>query len=563
MVQTPYDLLNIETAADMLLKHMRGKELIVMIPDSDADGFTSAAILYNYFKMQEDCGDFGPLPEIKFIFHDEKSHGLSDMLIMKQIRDLHPALVIVPDASGTDEQYAALNELGCDVCVIDHHEMLNTGDGVKTIVVNNQMSPNYKNKSLSGAGMCFQLCRVLDDKLDFQCAEFHLDLVSIGLAADVMDFRSDETRFLIFEGMMNINLPFLEIFRKDLCYQISRQYDPDKVRLNYKTISWNIAPLINAITRIGTLQEKEMTLNALLFGRAEVMVPSGKRGALDEEVPLVTEALRLATNARSRQNRRKDKLIEAIDNAIKEQGLLEDKVIIVDIDDFDKDQRALSGLIANGFVTMYKRPVILLFKDDKKDTYSGSMRCPENVEAFNGFRDQIQKSHLALYASGHPYAAGVGIKPDNIQELRDHFNAKYQDVDTSPTLYVDFLFEADEDLTDIAELMDELQDYWGRGMDQPLVAVQHVPLRRHEIVLFKADTPSPTLNINLPMGGTCIRFRSSKEEFDSLILPSSGDVEQYYLATIVGELEINEYRDKRTPQIKITDYMIEGVRCDF
>ena len=55
-------------------------------------------------------------------------------------------------------------------------------------------------------GVVYQLCRVFDDMLTFVCADNYLDIVALGLVSDVMDLRSAETRFLVFEGLKPENL---------------------------------------------------------------------------------------------------------------------------------------------------------------------------------------------------------------------------------------------------------------------------------------------------------------------------------------------------------------------
>lgn len=98
--------------------------------------------------------------ELVPLFHVGKTHGLSDTKVMRQIRDeVKPNLLIVPDASGTPEQYQALVDLGLDILVIDHHDTNDRGDNNRVIVVNNQQSENYKNKALSGVGVVWQVCR--------------------------------------------------------------------------------------------------------------------------------------------------------------------------------------------------------------------------------------------------------------------------------------------------------------------------------------------------------------------------------------------------------------------
>lgn len=179
---------------------------------------------------------------------------------MRRIRDeIKPDLFVIPDASGTKQQYQALNDLGIDIVVLDHHDTSERGDGEKVIVVNNQHSKDYKNKDLSGVGVVWQLCRVFDDKCTFVCADSFLDIVALGLVSDVMDLRSPETRFLVNEGLKpeNIRSYFLEYAQFSLYGLRNSNYNPHQ-------IAFQIAPLFNAVNRFGDDEERDLVFRSLL-----------------------------------------------------------------------------------------------------------------------------------------------------------------------------------------------------------------------------------------------------------------------------------------------------------
>lgn len=120
---------------------MNDNEKVALLVDCDADGFTSAALLKNYLAQQ--VLPYASFPdstaEIIPLFHSGKIHGLGDVKIMRALRDeIKPSLLIVPDASGTAEQYQALVNIGIDIVVMDHHDTTERGDGEHVIVVNNQ-----------------------------------------------------------------------------------------------------------------------------------------------------------------------------------------------------------------------------------------------------------------------------------------------------------------------------------------------------------------------------------------------------------------------------------------
>ena len=91
----PYNLKNIERAADMLLQHLRRGSRILYIVDADCDGFTSSAILWLYVK------NIYPDANLSFTVHEHKQHGLDDKI--DWIED-NPNwdLIIVPDAGSYD-----------------------------------------------------------------------------------------------------------------------------------------------------------------------------------------------------------------------------------------------------------------------------------------------------------------------------------------------------------------------------------------------------------------------------------------------------------------------------
>lgn len=564
-VQSPYNLENVELAAKKIIHHLENSPTIAILVDCDCDGYTSAAVLVNYIEEARKSGLVGcdlqwnqNQPELKFIHHEGKIHGLADTDMMKQIRDLvKPALFIIPDASGTEEQYQALVDLGIDLVVLDHHDTDAKGNNDTVIVVNNQHSPNYANKSLSGVGVVWQTCRVMDDLLPVSIANNNLDLVAVGLVGDVMDLRSKETRFLVQEGLNNIVNPLLAqcLFSQD--YKLEGELNPIKV-------GFNIAPLFNAIARIGSLEEKDMLFRALLSDANEKQVLSGNRNTKGQMVPLVVEAYRLITNAKSRQTRRQDKLMGMIDEVISDEGLLENKVLVITIGkgDYEEEHRGLAGLVANKFQSAYSRPCLILFQNDD-GTYSGSGRAPSSIEAFADFRAQCEESRLCRYAMGHGQAFGLGITAINTVALQDYFNEKYEGVDVDPTYDCDFIVDADN--TDICEAIEALSGFsniWGQGLNEPLIALQNVLVGPGTLSLVGQQKNRPTLKFTAKNGVCCVKFGSSQEEFDSLCLPYDG-IEQYYKVTVVGRASMNVWRDTRTPQLLIEDYEVHGVGYDF
>lgn len=240
----PSCIARIKDGAQLLIQHLVNQDKIFILIDSDADGYTSAALLINYLNVL-----FPGLTQnnIQYGYHEGKGHGLSD--IISWLISQNFKLVICPDSSSNDyNEHKLCYDNGIDVLVIDHHE----ADQISpyACVINNQLC-NYPTKSLSGAGMVYKFCCYLDKILQTNEAYNFIDLAAIGMVADMMDIRDFETKELITEGITHLYNPFIKEMVNSNSVMINRAGG-----LTPHTIGFYIAPFINAVTRVGTLEEK-------------------------------------------------------------------------------------------------------------------------------------------------------------------------------------------------------------------------------------------------------------------------------------------------------------------
>ena len=136
--------------------------------------------------------------------HEGKQHGLSpDIAIPAETN-----FVILADGGTNDtEQCKMLSEKGIDVLILDHH--LQDKENPYAVIVNNQISKDYPNKELCGAGVVYKFCQYLDTYLEKDIADDFLDLAAIGMVSDMMDLRDFETHRLVEKGLNNIKNPFV------------------------------------------------------------------------------------------------------------------------------------------------------------------------------------------------------------------------------------------------------------------------------------------------------------------------------------------------------------------
>lgn len=525
---------HLDEGAKMLIKHISQNDKVLIQVDSDCDGYTSAALLMNYL--------YCLFPSfvnnnISYRVHMGKQHGIIPDTIPEDVK-----LVIAPDSSSNDyEAHEYLNLSGVDVLVIDHHEADHISE--YACIINNQLC-DYPTKSLSGVAMVWKFCCYIDMLLKTDHAQKFLDLVALGLVADMMDVRDFETRRLIDKGLQQIRNPYFRgAIDKDQ-FHFTNEITPIGV-------AFYIAPLINATTRVGTQEEKLMLFESMLDFRGYELVPSTKRGCKGQAETRVEQACRNCTNIKSRQTKIRDNSLEKIEQIIVNQNLLSNKILIVQLDDLITD-RNLTGLIANQLMSEYQRPVLILNKIENEDgtiTWEGSGRGYDKSR-LKDFRGFLENNKYVMYAEGHANAFGIGIKDEDINAFIASTNSALDGFDFTPIYNVDFIYKSDEltpeEVIDIAGM----KSLWGQGVEEAEIAVEGIKVHKDNIRILSPDK-NPTLKIMLPNGINFMKFRSSEEEYNKLYSELG-----YVTINIVGECERNIWNNKISPQVMIKDYEI-------
>lgn len=532
---SPLLLKNIESAAKLIFNQLNRDDFHIHIQvDSDCDGYTSAALLLNY--IHAICPS--AMSYISYSFHAGKIHGINPELV-----PANTTLVIAPDSSSNDyDIHKALHNKGVEVLVLDHHQAERISE--YACIVNNQLC-DYPTKSLSGVGVVYKLCQFIDSLLpaDQQKADDFLDVVAIGLVGDMMDLRDFETHYLVQTGLGQLRNPFIKGMAEKNHYQLGDNPTPIGV-------AFYIVPLINSITRVGTMEEKTLLFESMLDWKAFDLVPSTKRGCAGQQETRLEQSLRTCTNVKNRQTRNQDAAVEQVKDIIEQNHLLDHKILLVKLENPSFD-RGITGLIANKLMAEYQRPVALLVKveEDGKPAWSGSARGYEKSK-LNDFRGFCRDSGLVYLAEGHPNAFGFGILDENFDAFLEYADTILKDIEFSPSYKVDFIHSVNNlSPKEILEL-GNMKNLWGQNMDEPLIAVENVAVTKDMITLMARDR-NPTLKIQLPNGVTCIKFKSSEEELDSLF-SENGCV----TINLVGKAEVNKYFNSITPQLIIQNYEI-------
>lgn len=537
---------NIEAGVSLLVKHLKSSNKVGILVDCDADGFTSAALLYNYLY---ELFPFWASKNLIYFIHEDKQHGLSDS--MDKIIQSEVKLIIVPDAGGGDGEYAKqLQEKGIDTLVIDHHHT-ELSQCEPAVVINNQLGA-YPNTTLSGVGVVYKFCQYIDQILLHNIADNFLDLVAVGCVADLMPLTDYETLYYIREGLNNVRNPFIKAMVKEQKYLINKHgnFDP-------YCIGFYIAPFINATIRVGTMDEKLMLFESLLDCRGNTLVDSGKKGHKGEKVSLAEEACRVCANVKSRQTKLRDDNLVVIENLIEEHNLLENKIVAVKLPKELGINKNILGLIANILMDKYQRPILLLNETEEtiapigeiKKAWAGSARNYKYSEIVN-FRQFMEDLPYTLYAQGHASAFGVSILDENFDDFIKTTNELLKDVDFSPIYRVDAIFNEETDAEYVLHIND-LKNYFGTGFEEPYIAVEEIHVNSNNLQL-KSKDKNPTIKITLPNGLELLKFKSSQEEYDELLNT---------VIDVVGTCSASTWMGRTTPQLFIEAYNIK--RNDF
>lgn len=528
-----YELLdNIDKAVGCFAEHFANHETISILYDSDVDGVTSAAIVYKYIKgMDKDY-------PVKIIVHERnKSHGVADMDFA--IPD-DTKLLILPDSSTNDSM--ACNQLiadGIDIIILDHHLADDIAWKNKAIIVNNQISKEYKNKNLSGVGVAYQFLKALDEYYWQYDADDYLDLVALGNIADVMDLRSYETRYLVDCGLNNIkNRMFQELI-------VAQSFSMGGL-ISIHNIAWYCVPIINALIRVGTFEERELLIRAFVDDYVEFEYRKRNGEVVTETI--YERVARLCKNAKSRQDTQRDKLLASL----LEQANTEDKVCIFEVDDANE---GIVGLAANKLADMIQRPCVVVkaVESHGTTTLKGSARNFSHSPIEN-LKDELIDSGEFLMCAGHSSAFGVSLDPENVKHARVTLNRLLADVVYDTTFMCDFVIPADKMEPGFVFEIDGCKFLWCTGIEEPMIAVEYLNVSKKDIRLQGKLFDSITFESN---GVKYVQFKCTDEDPIYKFAVEDGNDDDVLTVTVVGHVSVNEFRGEYTPQM-----MIEGVEVE-
>ena len=512
-----------EKAVKLLDKHISKEWFkIGLVMDNDLDGIMSATL---FAKAMQEINVY-----VEILIDEGKTHGLTENL-MKKIVEEDFTLVVVPDAGSNDIlQHKKLEENNIDFLIIDHHEVEHKTEtfinNSHNVVLNNQLLDI--NKEYTGVGMVFIFIKYFMFYKNINTnVDKYLDLVALGAIGDVSNVADKEIRYYVTKGLNNINNLFIKsvMERKGLQEMTGRD------------ASFSIISMINAVTRIGTVEEKQELFDAIVSDSIETTTvevrkknkSTGKFDKIPTEMTIHDTTVKKCESIKTKQ----DKIVKEFLDKVE---ILYDGNVLIGLLE-EEAPSSITGLVAMKLADKKQKPVMI--GKEYNDSLAGSLRAPDGLD-FKGF---LTESELFDFVSGHASAAGWKIdrkKLDDLYQFIDKFLFKIK----NPFYYVDKLYSKPIEYDIYTVEMDK--HVFGGAVTYPTFGYKSIKFNK------KCITTRGSVTTFFDNGVSFVLFNSpdnmQQEIEDNL------DDRGNLTIDIVGEPRINKFGNKEIPQIVIKDY---------
>ncbi len=522
-LSSPFIFEDMQKAVDRINDAVQTQECVVIYGDFDADGVTSASVLYKTLKFLGANTDYY-IPD-----RMDEGHGINRAALCKLISQEKAKLIITTDCGISNYQEVKLAQsLGTDVIITDHHEPPEEIPPAYAIINPKTMSEDPAGlKKLAGVGVAYKLAQALlevNNKPEF--TEELLHLVAIGTIGDVMPLLG-ENRALVHKGLELITRKKPPAIAKIL--EIAG-YKPDR-KLNSGMVAFGIVPRINAIGRLAGAN------------------PAVELLVTDDGQKLEELAHELDQNNKERQQICESTFQKAEDKIFTEIDLDKNKALIL----ADRDWHpGIVGIVASKLVEKYYRPAFLLSIDEEAREGRCSAR---SVSALNLYDTLTVFSDHFIRFGGHALAAGFVFNLDKISfeslktKINNHIDSILEFDDLSPELKLDMDIEPADLTIDFINELDRLAPF-GEANPYPVFAIPDLTLRSYSLLGQKKNHLKLMFTDNRDRVLEAVWW--NKNELDISIS------EQVDVAFVPS---INNYMDKQRIQLVIKDIRRVEDRC--
>lgn len=530
VLHDPFLLSDMAQAVKRLTQGIENGEKITIYGDYDVDGITSVCSLYKYITSRGGRVDHY-IPN-----RGTEGYGLNVGALERLIENGTQLIITVDTGITAIQEVAFANEKGVDVIVTDHHECADVLPRAAAIVNPKRQDGDYPFKELAGVGVVFKLIsaceqyrvtgKLYTDEADADknievlsevCYKY-ADLTAIGTVADVMPL-SNENRLIVSYGLGRLS----DSENKGLNALIKASgISVTDRKITSSTISFTLAPRINAAGRMGTAQ---IAVELLLTDD-------------DDVAENIAEQLCCANVDRQSEEQ---KIMEQAEEMIARDNLASKrKILVLDHADW---HHGVIGIVASKLTEKYNIPSILIsFEGDDKTMGKGSGR---SIEGFNLHGALCECSEELERFGGHALAAGLTVSADKLEQFRgrieEYAEKNISDEDTVKKIYADIELREEDASLDLAQELSLLEPY-GTANPTPLFVLRDLTVE---------GVTSTSTNKH-----TRLSLKGDKEKFQCVMFgrtPESIGIRKGNTVDILFNLGVNEFKGAKKRQMIVRD----------
>lgn len=447
----PWQLMDMDKAADRLQQALRQREKIVIYGDYDSDGVTACALLMRIFRALGYEADY-------YLPHRvDEGYGISDAFILRAKQEGVGVVVTVDCGVSDFVPVAALQEQGVDVIVTDHHEP--GGDRLPpahAVINPKRAGSQYPFRELTGVGVAFKVAWALCERVSGgpkvrpELRQALLDVlpyVALGTITDVAPLL-DENRVYASFGLRSLRrseYPGLAA--------LVRSSNLQDREIAARDVSFRLGPRINAA---GRMRDAGLALELLIT---------------DEEAVAAEKATLL-----NEQNVKRQELCQRIYEEARDQVQnhidLDKQTALVVVG--EQWEEGVIGIVASRLVDEFKRPAVVITIKEDGVSGKGSARSVPGLHLYHAMEHSRERFQSF---GGHEMAAGFSLVRDQIEPFRQEFNQECRrqvmEGGIGPELHIDLDLRLPQLSDGLAHEFDLLAPF-GQGNPEPLVLSRHV-----------------------------------------------------------------------------------------
>lgn len=503
----PFLLKDMDKAAARITRAVDNMEKIAVYGDYDADGVTSTAMLYSYLETRG--------ADVIFYIPQREGEGYGmNIGAVEYLKEQGVSLIVTVDNGiSSVQEVARANELGIDVVVTDHHRPQEILPDAVAVVDAYRPDDTSPYKHFSGVGIAFKLLMALEDGAgDVEdLLEAYSDLAAIGTIGDIVPLTG-ENHTLIRAGLERLS----QSDRPGVQALLENAGIAGKT-LTSTNVAFTLVPRINATGRMGA---PERAVRLLISG-------------YEEEAEVLSEEI-CADNEERR--RVEAEIAEAAFADIEAKGYMKDRVVVVDGENW---HHGVIGIVASRVTERCGKPCMIISRGETEAKGSG-----RSIEGFSLFEAICACGDLLIKFGGHPMAAGITLKPENIEAFRKRINqyaAEHFPQMPTQTVTLDCKLNPAALSVSMAQSLTQLEPF-GNGNPQPVFGLFNMELSNVTPVGGGGH-----LRLTLEKNGaviTAMRFNTKPEELPYHI----GDK-----IDLAVQLEAREFRGQPSLTVIVRD----------